>query len=98
MQALDNALFPLPTPGLPLLGAGLTGTYDFAAQSITSENFVTARFDRHFSDKDSIFVTHMHDASLTSSPDILDTVLTKQQTGAQRIAIEETHIFNANAD
>ena len=96
---IDKAVLPflglwaLPNQGL--LGNGDTGIYAFNGGHVTSENFVAARVDHKFSDKDSIFVSYQHDKALASQPDALDDVLIGDTTGRVLVAIEETHIFNA---
>src|SRR6266853_5522881 len=52
-------IYPLPNAGLT--NNGNLGTFSFAGQQVVSENFVTARVDHKFSDKDSLFGTYMYD-------------------------------------
>jgi outer membrane receptor protein involved in Fe transport len=86
------AIYALPNAGLK--GAGNTGVYSFVSQQVSTANFETARIDHHFSEKDVLFGTYAHDSSDLSQPDILDTVLVGNHTANQRVALEETHIFN----
>lgn len=80
-------------PNGPILGNGDTGEYTFAGQQIVNENFLTARVDHNFSDKDSLFGTYMFDKTPYSSPDGLNNVEFETLTSRQFVAIEETHIF-----
>jgi outer membrane receptor protein involved in Fe transport len=86
------ALYALPNAGL--VGVGNTGIYSFVKRQVSTDNFVTTRFDHRFSEKDSFFGTYLHDASLGTLPDSLNTLLTEQATANQRVALEESHIFS----
>ena len=77
----------------PATVSGDLGTYTFAGQQIVNENFLTARVDHNFSDKDSLFGTYMYDKTPYSSPDGLNNVEFQTLTARQFVAIEETHIF-----
>jgi hypothetical protein len=85
------AFWPLPNAGL--IGTGNTGHFLTVINAVSRENFVTARIDRKFSDKDSIFGTYLYDPALVESPDALQTVLNSNNSGRQTIALEETHVF-----
>lgn len=85
-------LWPMPNAGL--IGTGNTGHYLTVVNAISRENFVTARIDRKFSDKDSIFGTYLYDPGLVESPDALQTVLSSNNSGRQSLALEETHTFS----
>jgi hypothetical protein len=85
--------FPLPNG--PLLSNGDIGIFNFPAQQVVSENFVTSRIDHKFSDKDSVFGTYMYDATDYHSPDGLDDQQLGSQTKRQIVVIEETHIFSS---
>ena len=86
------AFYPLPNG--PLLGAGDTGIYTFAAQQITTENYFTVRLDNKFSSKDSISATYMRDNSKTNSPDTYGELFSDEVVARQVIAIHETHVFS----
>jgi Carboxypeptidase regulatory-like domain len=73
---------------------GDTGIYSFAGQSVTTENFVTARVDHKFREQDSVFGTYQYDKALTTLPDALNDVLVGQRAFRQFIALEESHIFS----
>jgi hypothetical protein len=84
------ALFPLPNAGT----TGDTGRFSFSGQNVTSENFLTARGDHHFSDRDTLHGIFVFDNGTTSGPDgfnfVLDGTLSHRKTGD----VEETHIFS----
>ena len=88
------AFYPLPNG--PLLGAGDTGIYSFAAQQITTENYFTLRFDHKFSDKDSFDGTYMRDASETILPkdfgELFSTVVSRREVAT----FHEQHLFSPN--
>ena len=85
------AFYPLPNG--PLLGAGDTGIYSFAAPQITTENYFTVRLDQKFSVKDTLSATYMRDNSKTISPDTYGELFSSVVVARQVIAIHETHIF-----
>jgi hypothetical protein len=86
--------FHSPNQG-PVVGSnGDLGVYTFAGQQIVNENFLTARVDHNFSDKDSLFGTYMYDKTPYSSPDGLNNVEFQTLTARQFVSIEETHIFS----
>jgi hypothetical protein len=87
-------LWPLPNLGIQPGTNGDIGIFTFAAKQIVSENFVTARADTKFSDKDSLAVTYLGDITPYSSPDGLENVLINSKTNRQFATIEETHIFS----
>src|SRR5450631_4448791 len=70
-----------------------TAQFTFAGQQIVNENFLTARVDHNFSDKNSLFGTYMYDKTPYSSPDGLNNIEFQTLTARQFLAIEETHIF-----
>jgi hypothetical protein len=86
------AFYPLPNG--PLLGAGDTGIYTFAAQQITTENYFTVRLDNKFSGTDSISGTYMRDNSKTNSPDSYGELFSDEVVARQVVAIHETHVFS----
>ena len=83
--------WPLPNAGL--IGTGDTGHYDIALNSTSIENFVTAKLDRKFSDKDSASGSYFYDSSSASAPDNLNTVLRGNVGNRQMVALQETHVF-----
>ena len=86
------AFYPLPNG--PLLGAGDTGIYTFAAQQITTENYFTVRLDHKFSEADSVSATYMRDNSKTNSPDSYGELFSDVVIARQIVAIHETHVFS----
>jgi hypothetical protein len=86
--------WPLPNAGLAPKGLGNTGLFDFVIQEVVSEDFVIARMDHRFSDRDSIFGTYMYDRTPDTYPDALDTLLTENLTSRQVASLNENHIFS----
>ena len=86
------AFYPLPNG--PLLGAGDTGIYSFAAQQVTTENYFTVRLDHKFSGTDSMSATYMRDNSKTNSPDTYGELRSDLVVARQVVAIHETHVFS----
>jgi hypothetical protein len=84
------ALFPLPNAGIK----GDTGTYAFAAQDATDENFFTSRIDHTFSEKDHIHGTFLFDNGRTDGPDIFNGVLLGTESHRKTANIEEGHVFS----
>ena len=84
----------LPDPNSPALANGDLGLYTFAGQQVVNENFLTARVDHHFSEKDSLFGSYMFDRTPYSSPDGLNNVEFDTLTARQFVSLEETHIFS----
>ena len=83
-----------PNQGAVVGSNGDLGIYTFAGQQVINENFVTARIDHHFSDRDSLFGSYMFDRTPYSSPDGLNNVEFETLTARQFVSIEETHIFS----
>ncbi len=86
-------LFPLPNAGVK----GDTGSYAFAAQDVTSENFLTSRGDHHFSDRDILHGTYLEDDGQTSGPDIFNGVLLGTDSHRKTANLEESHVFSSTA-
>ena len=84
------AFFPLPNGPIK----GDAGTYTFASQNNTAENFVTSRVDHRFSDQDGIHATYLFDKGQTTGPDVFDGVLLGTFSQRQTASIEESHIFS----
>jgi hypothetical protein len=95
---VDSLVKPyLPFWGLPnagLSGLGNTGVYTVTTQRVTAENFVSARIDHKFSDRDSLFGTYQYDKAPATQPDSLNNVLMSSISGRQDVIIEETHTFS----
>lgn len=85
-------LWQLPNAGL--LGSGNTGLFSFAGSQVTTENFVTARVDNKFSDKDSLFGSMEYDHADLVLPDLNDDIKNPSETTRILIVLEETHIFS----
>ena len=85
-----NALLYLKT----FFPASNTGTFTFAGNQITSENFVITRVDHTFSEKDRIFGTYLYDNSHQTEPDEMNNKLISNQSKRQTFAMEWSHVFN----
>jgi hypothetical protein len=83
--------YPLPNAGTT--GNGDKGVFKFAGQQVTNENYVTARVDRKFSDKDSLFGTYFFDNTPFLGPDPFDSVQLGNLTRRQLLVLEESHTF-----
>jgi hypothetical protein len=88
--------FPLPNKGLVPGGNGDTGFFTFAGNQVVNENFVTARIDHKFSEKDSMFGSFMFDRTPFTGPDALRNIVNGDLTVRQLYTIEETHTFSPN--
>lgn len=82
------AFYPLPDPGTE---SGDTGTHTFVQNQIVHEDFLTARVDHKFSDKDSIFGTMVWDRTPYTTPDGMNNVLLGDFTKDQMYIVEWTH-------
>jgi hypothetical protein len=89
-----DAFFPLPNG--PLLRNGDTGIFSFAAQQVTTENYLTTRDDHKFREKDSLFGTYMRDNSKIVQPDAYDQLLSNVVSRREILVLQEQHIFGAN--
>jgi hypothetical protein len=84
--------WPLPNGGL--IGNGDTGAFITSGLERLTEDYVTARADHHFSDKDSVAASWFYDRAPLSQPDPLLDSLTENFTLRQMFSLEETHIFS----
>jgi carboxypeptidase family protein len=89
---LDALFFPLPTD--PVQAGSNIGVFRFAAQELTTENYVTTRFDHKFSDRDSIYVTYIRDNSTTVQPGTFGELYSDVVSNRQAATIHEQHIFS----
>jgi hypothetical protein len=85
--------YPLPDAGAE---NGNAGIHTFVQNQVVHEDFVTARVDHKFSDKDSLFGTIVWDRTPYSTPDGLNNVLLGDFTKDQMDIIEWTHSFKSN--
>ena len=85
----------VPNGGIKPGTDGDIGIFTFVAQQVVSENFVTARVDTKFSDKDSLAVTYLGDITTFNSPDGLDVLLKSSKTNRQIAIVGETHVFHS---
>jgi outer membrane receptor protein involved in Fe transport len=65
----------------------------FNGNQVVDENFVTARVDHRFSEKDSLFGTYLYDRTPYNSPDSFGNVGLNTLSSRQIVAVEETHSF-----
>jgi Carboxypeptidase regulatory-like domain/TonB dependent receptor len=86
--------FPLPTD--PVQPGSNVGIFRFSAQEITTENYVTARFDHKFTDHDSIYATYTRDFSTTIQPGTFGELFSDLVSNRQAATIHEQHIFSPN--
>ncbi|HXM95414.1 MAG TPA: TonB-dependent receptor [Candidatus Dormibacteraeota bacterium] len=84
--------YPLPNNGL--IGSGDTGIFTITGAERLSENYVTLRFDQHFSEKDSFAASWFYDRAPLTMPDSFAYTLTQNFTLRQMYSLEETHIFS----
>ena len=92
MQAFIDAFYPLPNG--PLLGAGDTGIYTFAGQTVTPENYFTVKLDHKFSDQDSLSGTYMFDKGDVRQPDELNDKRTGYDSERRFGTVHEVHTFS----
>jgi Carboxypeptidase regulatory-like domain/TonB dependent receptor/TonB-dependent Receptor Plug Domain len=85
-----NALLYLKT----FFPASATGTFSFAGNQITGENFFITRVDHTFSEKDRIFGTYLYDNSHQTEPDEMNNKLISNQSKRQTFAAEWSHVFS----
>ena len=85
-------LYPLPNAGL--IAPGDTGFFNIATNQISTDNYATARVDRKFSEKDSVFATFFWDKALSDGPDPLNDVLVGNESRRYMGALEESHVFS----
>jgi hypothetical protein len=86
-------LYPLPNAGL--LSGGDIGIFEFAAQQVVNQNFVTTRLDQKISERDSLFGTYLYDDANYQSPDALRVTLLGSETKRQIAVLEENHVFSS---
>ena len=89
-------LYPQPNPAL---GTDPTGNFGFVVTNplqVYTENYVTARVDHKFSEKDSLDGFYFYDKSPQITPD--NFLLSTSQTVSRRqmFGLEETHIFSTS--
>ena len=86
--------WPQPNAGLTPSGNGDTGFFNGSGQAVGSENYMTARVDHTFSDRDNLGASWFYDKASIDQPDALlvgvHAVATKRHFGS----VESTHIFS----
>jgi hypothetical protein len=101
-NGIDNVVakyLPLyPTPD-PSLGADSTGNFGFVVTNplqVYTENYLTARVDHKFSEKDSLDGFYFYDKSPQVTPDNFLLSTSQTVSSRQMVGLEETHIFSAS--
>ena len=72
-----------------------TCPFILVANTITNEDFVTARIDHKLSASDSLFGTYLFDKGGTASPDTFNLKSIGTQSRRHTVALEESHIFTS---
>jgi outer membrane receptor protein involved in Fe transport len=70
-----------------------TCPFNFVANTITNEDFVTTRIDHKLWVSDSLFGTYVFDKGSTASPDTFNLKNIGTQSRRHTVALEESHIF-----
>jgi Carboxypeptidase regulatory-like domain/TonB-dependent Receptor Plug Domain len=91
-----NTFIPQAQSGT-IFGNGDIGTFSFAGKSVTSEDFVTTRFDHVFSPTNSVSVDYLYDNASTYNPDNFDVVNIESETVRQMAAVMWTLVLGPNA-
>ncbi len=95
-----KAFYPLPNGGLlcPFsscaAGTGDTGIFTFAGQTVTPENYFTAKMDHAFSAEDTLSGTYMFDSGTVRQPDELGNKRTGYDSRRQFFSLHESHTFS----
>jgi hypothetical protein len=87
--------YPLPNAGLTTSGNGDTGFFNGSGLANLAEDYVTARVDHTFSDKDNLAASWFFDNSHLSQPDALLVGIHEVTSRRQMFGLEESHIFSA---
>lgn len=91
VQRFLNAFYPLPNAGV--ISPGDLGFFIFAAQQVTTENYLTARVDTNLG-KSAIFGTYTRDSSRIVQPDSFDESLSDVVANRQLVALQISHPFS----
>ena len=100
LVTLNTAVEPFSTIPLPNTGTDSCkqrhGLIPFRPAQTFSENYVTARVDHHFSDKDDIDAVFFYDKGPQFTPDVY--LLSTSETFSERVmgGLEETHTFSSS--
>ena len=84
--------YPLPNGGL--IGDGDTGVFNGAGLARFFENYVSARGDHKFSEKDSLAASWFYDKGPFTAPDALVDVIDELLVFRETASAEETHVFS----
>jgi hypothetical protein len=86
------AIWPLPNG--PLLGAGDTGQYIFAAKNPAAQNSGSAKLDHALSSRDNLSLGYSTDNGHSQTPDALNSIFANNSLWRNTASINETHIFS----
>jgi hypothetical protein len=95
-----KTFYPLPNGALlcPFsscaAGAGDTGIFTFAGQTVTPENYFTTKIDQTVSAQDVLSGTYMFDSGTVRQPDELNNKRTGYDSRRQFFALHESHTFS----
>jgi hypothetical protein len=87
-------LYPQPNPALGTDPTGDIGEVVTNPLQIYTENYVTARVDHKFSEKDSLDGFYFYDKSPQVTPDNFLLSTAQTVSSRQMVGLEETHIFS----
>lgn len=87
-------LWPEAPAGTPVDANGITQTFSVALPTISNENYMTARVDQKFSEKDSLGTSYFFDSGPQSQPDPLLNAIHQVFSRRQMGSVEETHVFS----
>ena len=86
-------LYPLPSPGNPSAGDGDIGFFSGSGLAQLTEDYVTAKIDNTFSDKDTVAVSGFFDTSHLTQPDALLVGIHQVSSKRDMFDMEENHVF-----
>jgi hypothetical protein len=97
VPAIQPFLGFFPLPNGPLAANGQTGSYLFASNRQSHDDFLTGKFDHKFSDTDSLSVAYQWDNGNFNAPEGLNNMLVGAATRRNDITLEEAHTFSLTA-
>jgi hypothetical protein len=84
-----------PNPNQPVPADSNTGQYSFASNQTYTDNFVDARLDHKFSEKDSFSASYQYENGSFSAPGEFNNESTGFATSRQLITLQDTHVFSS---
>jgi Carboxypeptidase regulatory-like domain len=94
VPAIQPYLTFFPLPNGPLAANGQTGSFIFASNRQSHDDFLTGKFDHKFSDKDSINAAYQWDNGGFNAPEGLNNMLVGAASRRNDITFEEAHTFS----